>query len=65
MIHEPEMNTCKGYIAIALSFAACMLLTGTALAQETERPARMKDLPQAVQAAVREQSKGRSCVAFR
>jgi uncharacterized membrane protein YkoI len=29
-----------------------------ALAQETERPARMKDLPQAVQATVREQSRG-------
>ena len=52
------MNTCKGYIAIALSLAACMLWAGTALAQETERPARMKDLPQAVQATVREQSRG-------
>ncbi|HEV2669202.1 MAG TPA: hypothetical protein VG324_30070 [Blastocatellia bacterium] len=52
------MNTCKGYIAIALSFAACMLLAGSTLAQETERPAQMKDLPQAVQATVREQSRG-------
>src|SRR5215475_14551966 len=58
MIHEPVMNTCKGYIAIALSFAACMLLAGPALAQETERPAQMKELPQAVQATVREQSRG-------
>jgi hypothetical protein len=58
MIHKPEMNTCKGYIAIASSFAACALLTVMALAQETERPARMKDLPQAVQATVREQSRG-------
>jgi hypothetical protein len=58
MICEPKMNTCKGYIVIALFFAACRLLMGTALAQETERPARMKDLPQAVQATVREQSRG-------
>ena len=58
MIHKPKMDTCKGYIAIALSFGACALLAGTALAQETERPAQMKDLPQAVQATVREQSRG-------
>lgn len=59
MIHNPKMDTCKGYIAIALSFGACCaLLAGTALAQETERPAQMKDLPQAVQATVREQSRG-------
>ena len=58
MIHEPIMITCKRYIAVASSFTACMLLAGTTLAQETERPARMKDLPQAVQAAVREQSRG-------
>src|SRR5262245_49344501 len=58
MIHEPVMNTCKGYIAIALSFAACMLLARPALAQETERPAQMKELPQAVQATVREQNRG-------
>jgi uncharacterized membrane protein YkoI len=58
MMRDPKMNTCKGYIAIALAFAACMLLAGTARAQETERPARMKDLPQAVQTTVREQSRG-------
>ena len=58
MIHKPKMDTCKGYIAIALSFGVCALLAGTALAQETERPAQMKDLPQAVQATVREQSQG-------
>jgi hypothetical protein len=52
------MNTCKGYIAIASSFAACALLAGTTLALETKRPARMKDLPQAVQTTVREQSRG-------
>src|SRR5262247_897808 len=58
MIHKPKMNTCKGYIVIASAFAACLLLAGTILAQETERPARMKDLPQAVQTTVREQSRG-------
>jgi uncharacterized membrane protein YkoI len=58
MINKLKMSARKGYIAIASSFAACLLLTGTALAQETERPAQMKDLPQAVQATVREQSRG-------
>jgi len=58
MICESKMNTCSGRIAITLSLAACMLSAGTTLAQETERPARMKDLPQAVQATVREQSRG-------
>src|SRR5262249_32826691 len=53
-----KMNTCKGYIVISLAFAACMPLSGTARAQETERPARMKDLPQAGQTTVREQSRG-------
>src|SRR5262249_57501924 len=58
MICESKMNTCSGRIAITLSLAACMLSAGTTLAQETERPARMKDLPQAGQATVREQSRG-------
>ena len=58
MIHKPKMNTCNGYITITSSFAACLLLAVTTLAQETERPARMKDLPQAVQTTVREQSRG-------
>ena len=58
MICKPKMKTRRGHIAIALSLAAFMLSAGTNLAQETERPARMKDLPQAVQAAVREQSRG-------
>jgi hypothetical protein len=52
------MNTGRGHIATALSLAVCMLSAGMTLAQETERPARMKDLPQAVQATVREQSRG-------
>jgi len=33
-------------------------MAGAVLAQETERPARMKDLPQVVQSTVREQSRG-------
>lgn len=55
---EPKMRACVGRFAAALFFAAGMLSAGTALAQETERPARMKDLPQAVQSTVREQSRG-------
>lgn len=58
MIRESRMNTRSGRVAISLSFAACLLSAGMTLAQETERPARMKDLPQAVQATVREQSRG-------
>jgi len=38
-----------------LLFTACLW---PVVAQETERPVKMKDLPQAVQTAVREQSKG-------
>lgn len=52
------MNACRGHIAAALFFVACMLSARMTLAQETERPARMKDLPQPVQATVREQSRG-------
>jgi uncharacterized membrane protein YkoI len=58
MIRKPKMNARRGHIAIALSFAACLLSAGTTLSQEMERPARMKDLPQTVQATVREQSRG-------
>src|SRR5262245_11498931 len=58
MICGPNMNTCIGRIAITLTLAALPLSAGTSLAQEIERPARMKDLPQAVQATVREQSRG-------
>lgn len=58
MMAEPKINACRGHIAGALFFSACILSAGTALAQETERPARMKDLPQAVQSTVREQSRG-------
>jgi uncharacterized membrane protein YkoI len=60
MERESKMETFSRRIAIALSLTACLLLAGSSLAQEqeTERPARMKDLPQAVQATVREQSRG-------
>jgi len=58
MIRDSKMNTRSRRIAIARILAACMLSAGTIPAQETERPARMKDLPQAVQATVREQSRG-------
>src|SRR5262245_24129768 len=58
MIRESKMNTCSAHIAVALLLVACMLSAGTIVAQETERPARMKDLPQAIQATVREQSRG-------
>ena len=58
MICKSKMNTCSVSVSIWLSLAASILLAGATLAQETERPARMKDLPQAVQATVREQSKG-------
>jgi len=52
------MDTCIGRIAITLTLTALILSAGPSLAQEIERPARMKDLPQAVQATVREQSRG-------
>ena len=42
----------------ALALAACLLSVGTAFAQNTERPIKMKDLPAAVQKTVREQSQG-------
>ena len=58
MICEPKMDTCIGRIAITLTLTALILSAGPSLAQEIERPARMKDLPQAVQATVREQSRG-------
>jgi hypothetical protein len=46
-----------GFI-IALCFLECVAVTGAVSAQETEKAVRMKDLPAAVQATVREQSKG-------
>ncbi|MGH9765969.1 MAG: PepSY domain-containing protein [Blastocatellia bacterium] len=54
------MNNRNVGVHIALILVACLLLAGTALAQEqgTERPVRMKDLPQAVQATVRAESRG-------
>ncbi len=58
MIREFGMRFRRGRAIVALSFVACSLLAATALGQERERSARMKDLPQAVQVAVREQSRG-------
>jgi hypothetical protein len=52
-----ELNTRSGFW-IALSFAACLLLAGTALAQNTEWPVSMRDLPQAVRATVKTESQG-------
>lgn len=58
MIHASKMSLLNRHIGGALLLAACFLSAGTVLGQETERPVKMKDLPQAVQATVREQSKG-------
>ena len=58
MIFELKMNACRRRLAAALFLAACMPSARMTLAQETERPARMKDLPQPVQVTVREQSRG-------
>ena len=53
----------KIYRMLILFGCACLVTAGAAFvqeagAQETEKPVRMKNLPPAVQAAVREQSKG-------
>jgi len=58
MAYDSEMNPRSERIAVALWLAACLLLSGAALAQNTERPVKMKDLPKVVQATVREQSQG-------
>jgi hypothetical protein len=58
MTRKLIMNTYSGLLAIALSLVGFMAPALTTSAQETERPARMKDLPQAVQATVKEQSRG-------
>ncbi len=58
MTCDSKMNIRSGRAAIPIILALCLASVGTALAQETERPAQMKDLPQAVQATVREQSRG-------
>jgi hypothetical protein len=52
-----EMNTRTRRNTGVLSLAACLLSAVAALAQNTERPIKMKDLPSAVQATVREQSR--------
>lgn len=55
---EPTTNSWSKRSASALMLVACLLSAGAAWAQNTERPVKMKDLPPAVQATVREQSKG-------
>lgn len=45
-------------IAALFLFSACLLCAGSVRAQESERPVKMKDLPEAVQKTVREQSVG-------
>ncbi len=47
----------KIYRMLTLFGCACLIGAGATFAQEIEKPVRMKDLPAAVQAAVREQSK--------
>lgn len=44
--------------APAFLFSLCLLFSASALAQNSEKPVRMKDLPAAVQATVKQQSKG-------
>jgi hypothetical protein len=58
MMRASKKTILSGQISGAILIAACFLSAGAALGQETERRVRMKDLPQAVQATVREQSKG-------
>jgi hypothetical protein len=48
----------KSRILMRTTLTAALLLSGLALAQESERKVGMKDLPPAVQATVKEQSKG-------
>ncbi|HMV49785.1 MAG TPA: hypothetical protein PLD20_15935 [Blastocatellia bacterium] len=48
----------KHQLLIAVTLSICCWSLGPAQTEETERPVKMKDLPAAVQATVREQSKG-------
>ena len=65
MTHDSEMNACSKLIAIALSLAAFIFSTGASLAQEIERPARMKELPKRFRRLCGNRAEGRSCSAFR
>ncbi len=53
MVCNPKTNNRYRHSAFALILAACFSLVALAQEQETERPVRLKDLPQAVQAQVR------------
>lgn len=58
MIHKPKTNILRRHIAFALPLVACLSSVVWAQEQETERPVRLKDLPQAAQAQVRTVSRG-------
>jgi uncharacterized cupredoxin-like copper-binding protein len=58
MKHKPTTGIRSERAITALALAGCLLPAGTALAQSTERPVKLKDLPAAVQTTVREQSQG-------
>jgi uncharacterized membrane protein YkoI len=55
---KPETNNRCSHIAIVLALAACLSSVALAQEQETERPVRIKDLPQPVQEQVRTVSRG-------
>ena len=52
------MNMPKSRMSVTCLLTISLSLAGASLAQDSERRVRMKDLPAAVQATVREQSKG-------
>src|SRR5689334_18550134 len=51
-------------VMTATALGLSLLLVGSVLAQESERRVKMKDLPQAVQQTVREQSRGATIKGF-
>lgn len=58
MIRKPKTNILRRHIAFALLLVACLSSVIPAQERETERPVRLKDLPQAAQAQVRTVSRG-------
>jgi uncharacterized membrane protein YkoI len=58
MVRDFKKNARGGCITRVLLLSICLVSEGAALAQSAERPVKMKDLPPAVQATVREQSRG-------
>ena len=51
-------------LVTATAISLSLLLVGSVLAQDSERRVKMKDLPQAVQQTVREQSRGATIKGF-